>query len=174
MLIVLEIAPEMKDCAARHHIDMRCRRRDIACPSCRRGWRSRRPRSALPASAARLPGSWFRTDVIIGRLNLLPRVAKVRQQIERRIVQFSPPGYPRYSVQNSAPSVHWLNTKRMSKAERSAASILSISRLTEPVPDQAGVVDPRRIAQWAVTDRIGDDLFDLGRAIAEFSQELRD
>ena len=47
------------------------------------------------------------------------------------------------------------------------------SRLAKAVADQRGVVDARRIADGAVTDRVGDDLFDLGRAIAELFQRRR-
>ena len=65
-------------------------------------------------------------------------------------------------MQNSAPSVHWLKTKRMSKADGSAASIFSSSAWAEAMPDQRGVVDAGRVAQGAVTDRVGDDFLDLG------------
>jgi hypothetical protein len=43
-------------------------------------------------------------------------------------------GMPRVWVQNSSPSVHWLKTKRMSKADGSAASTFSISAGPKPWP----------------------------------------
>ena len=73
-------------------------------------------------------------------------------------------GMPRTRVQNSSPSVHWLKTKRMSKAVGSAASSLAISAWPKPWPIERGVVDLRRVAERAVADGVGDDLLDLGRA----------
>ena len=40
-------------------------------------------------------------------------------------------------MQNSSPSVHWLKTKRMSKAVGSAASTLAISSAPKPWPTSA-------------------------------------
>ena len=77
-------------------------------------------------------------------------------------------------VQNSSPSVHWLKTKRMSKAVGSAASIFSISAGPKPWPISDGVVDARGVAERAVADGVGDDLVDLRRAVAERFQRRRD
>ena len=74
-------------------------------------------------------------------------------------------------VQNSAPSVHWLNTKRISNAVGNAASILSNSFLAKPVPSQCCVVDVWRVAHGAVTHCVGNDLLALGCAVTQFSPD---
>jgi len=54
------------------------------------------------------------------------------QQSKVGSVSFRNTGFPRILVvQNSSPSVHWLNTNRMSKAEGNAASIFFKLRLAQ-------------------------------------------
>ena len=73
-------------------------------------------------------------------------------------------------MQNSSPSVHWLKTKRMSKAVGSAASSFSISARPKPWPISAVGLISGASVERAVADGVGDDLLDLGRAVAEVDQ----
>jgi hypothetical protein len=92
-----------------------------------------------------------------------PRCA---QHVEGRIVQL----FRRDAeglVQNSSPSVHWLNTNLMSKAEGSAAfDLLDLSHRPKPLAASEVWLMPAP-AQRAVADRVGLDLGDLGFGVAE-------
>ena len=112
-------------------------------------------------------------DMDVGGLDLAPGEAERGQHVEIRPAPGLRPRSRARSRQKSSPSVHLLKTNLMSKAVGSAFSIFSMISGVKPLALRvvwlmAGAFDMR-----AVADRIGLDLGDVGRAIAEHAQRLR-
>ena len=77
-------------------------------------------------------------------------------------------------VRKSSPSVHLLKTNLMSKALFRPFSTAAIFSSVKPLARERRGVDGGRLAQRAVADRVGLDLGDLGFAVAERAQRVRD
>ena len=71
---------------------------------------------------------------------------------------------PKVSFTQSAPSVHWLKTNLMSKAELERGVDGRDLLVGEALGLQRAGVDAGRLVEVAVADRIGLDLGDLGLA----------
>ena len=108
-------------------------------------------------------------NMVIGRIDLRLGEPQMAQQVKRRIVQ--PRGrnpqhlgtelFAQRPLVEHKADVKGLRQRRLDLGQLDGAKTM---------PDQRGMVDPRRIADGAMTHGIGDDLFDLRRAIAQFRQ----
>ncbi len=78
------------------------------------------------------------------------------------------------SRQNSTPSVHLLNTKRMSKADFERALDRRDLLVAEAFRAQRAVAERIGALERAVADGIGDDVVDLALVVAERRQRFRD
>ncbi len=104
--------------------------------------------------------------MVIRRLNILTGKAKMREQAKARIVQLFLRNAQHIGAELFAqgPLIeHKPNIKSRGQCRLDLGNLV----LPKPMPDQCGVVDARRIADGAMTHRITDNLFDLGRAIAQ-------
>ena len=108
-------------------------------------------------------------DVIVGGVDLGARVAEVAQQVETGIVELGR-GDTEGLLAEILPKGPLVEHETDVEGRSQRGVDLVQLALTKAVTDQRRVVDPRRIADGAVADRVGDDLFDLGRAIAEVFQ----
>ena len=111
-------------------------------------------------------------DVDVGGLDLGPVEAEVGEEVERRVVQLVGRHAERVRVRKSSPSVHLLNTNRMSKALFSAALDRRDLVVGEALDAQRRRVDGRAPLERAVADRVGLDLGDLRLAVAERAQRI--
>ena len=105
-------------------------------------------------------------DVVVGQFDVLLREPKAAEQIKRRIVQLFGRDTKRAGAELFAkrPLVeHKANVEGRGQCRFDLVQL----RLTKPVPDQRSVVDARRIADGAVTNRVGHDFLDLGGPIAK-------
>jgi hypothetical protein len=131
MLIVLEIAPEMKaGAAAIMWMWLSTDRKRL--PFLPQGLAQSKTADARPSGKARLPASSSRRHGRWPRRSPSSR-SPGDEHVEGRVVQL----FGRDAeglVQNSSPSVHWLKTKRMSKADGQRASTFSISAGPKPWP----------------------------------------
>ena len=105
-------------------------------------------------------------DMVVRRFHIGLAVAQMAQQIEGRIVQLL--GRDTQHVLAELGSQRPLVEDEADVEGRSqrAFHLFDLAR-AEAVSDQAGGVDAGRVADAAVTDGIGHDLFDLGRTIAQ-------
>ena len=108
-------------------------------------------------------------NVVIGGVDFGAGIAKVAQQVKRRIVQLFGRDTQRLGTEILAQSPlveHEPDVKGRGQCRFDLVQFL----LTKPVADQRGMVDHRRIADRAMPHSIGNDFLDLGRAIAQFLQ----
>jgi hypothetical protein len=110
--------------------------------------------------------------MVVGRVDLRPGEAEVAQEVEARIAQLVRGDAEHLGAELLAerPLV-----EDEADVEGRGQRRLDLGDLlwAEAVADQRGVVYPRRVAERAVPDRVGDDLLDLRGGVAEVAQGLR-
>ena len=111
-------------------------------------------------------------DMVVGGFDVLAAEAEAFQQVEGRIVQLFGRDAKRLRAELFAKRPLVEDEPDIEGARKCRFDLVQF-RLTKAVADQRGVVDPRRVADGAVADGVGHDLFDLGRAIAKGFQRRR-
>ena len=112
-------------------------------------------------------------DMVVRVLDVLAAVAEVAQQIEGRVVQLFGRDAQGFLAEFLAQRPLVEDKADVESAGKCRFDLVQFLR-AEAVADQRGVVDPRRVPDGAMTDGVGDDLFDLGGGIPERLQRRRD
>ena len=106
------------------------------------------------------------TNVVVRSVDLCLREPKVTQQVKRRVVQFRRRNTEGFLAElfTQRPLVEY---KADIKGRFQRGFDLVDLALAKAMTDQRGVVDRGGLTDRAMTNCIGDDLFDFGRAIAQ-------
>ena len=108
-------------------------------------------------------------NMVIRRLDIRFRVTQMAQQVERGIVQLVRRNAEHVLAEFAAERPLVEHEADIESRPQRALHLFDLAR-AEAVADQAGRVDARCVADAAMTDGIGHDLLDLGRAVAQFLQ----
>src|SRR5690606_16141077 len=111
-------------------------------------------------------------DVVVRGVDLRPGEPEMPQEVETRIGELLGGNAERLAAEvlSERPLVE--DKANVEGGGQRGLDLFQFAR-PEPVAEQCGVIDARRVAKRAVADGMGHDLLDLGRAVPERLQRSR-